>query len=321
MMEYFLFVVGIFLLLKSADYLIEASSSLANKLGVSTLIIGLTVVSFGTSLPELIVNIIASIQGNYEIAFGNIIGSNIANTLLILGIMALITKVKLKHSTIWKEIPFSFFTVLLLFIFSFGSFINKSKESVLSRFNGIILIFFFFFFLYYIFYLIKKDKVLLLDTNIDPIKKYSNLVIFYMISLSLFGLYLGGRWTIYGAIAIANLFGLSEYIISIIIIAFGTSLPELVTSIVAISKKDVNLAVGNIIGSNIFNILLVLGVSSIINPLIFPDFIRFDLIFLLFITLLLFLFMFIDKKFELNKWQGFILLLLYLIYIFFKLLY
>lgn len=317
MIEYILFIVGIFLLIKSADYLIEGSSSLAKKLGVSTLVIGLTIVAFGTSLPELIVNILAAIKGSGDIAFGNILGSSMTNTLLVLGIMALITSLKVKDSTTWKQIPFSFLAVLVLFIFSIGSLVNKSGGEFLSRTDGLILLLFFSIFLYYVFELAKKDKNLAKETNEQEIKRYSNVTIFLMIVGSLIGLFLGGKWTVDGAIVIARTFGLSEFLISATIIAIGTSLPELITSIVAAFKKNVDLAIGNVIGSNIFNILWVLGLTSIISPLRFPEFIRIDLIILLFATFLLFLFMFTSKKHELDRWEGIVLLLLYVSYIIF----
>ncbi len=315
MIEYILFVVGIALLIKSADYIVEGSSILAKKLGVSALVIGLTIVAFGTSLPELIVSIIATLKGSGDIVFGNIIGSNMTNTLLILGAMALFTSLKVKNSTTWKEIPFSFLAVLVLFIFAMGSFLNKSGGEYLSRTDGIILILFFSIFLYYVFEIAKKNKEIIVETQENDFKKLSNTTLLLMIVGGLIGLFLGGKWTVDGAVAIASAFGLSEFLISATIIAIGTSLPELITSIVAALKKNVDLALGNIIGSNIFNIFWVLGLTAIIQPLKFPEFIAIDLIILLFATFLLFLFMFTSWKHRLDRWEGIVFLLIYASYI------
>ncbi|MFT4303122.1 MAG: calcium/sodium antiporter [Candidatus Woesearchaeota archaeon] len=317
MLEYILLFVGLVLLIKSADFLIEGSSSLANKLGVSTFVIGITVVAFGTSLPELIINIIASLRGNYEVALGNIFGSNMSNTLLILGILALIAKLNVKSNTTWKEIPFSFFVVLLLLVFYFNDYIFNASNIILSRLEGLILLIVFGSFMYYIFCLTKQDKILRSEIEGIKTKNHSNYSIFFMISFGLIGLFFGGKWTVEGAVFIAKAFGISDFLISATIVAIGTSLPELVTSIVAALKKNVDLAVGNIIGSNIFNILWVLGLTAVINPLVFPQNVVIDIVLVLFATALLFLFMFTGKKHCLDKWEGIVFVLLYIAYIVF----
>jgi len=314
MIEYILFVLGIFLLIKGADYLVEGSSSLAKKLGVPTLVIGLTIVAFGTSIPELVVNVLASIKGLGEVAFGNIIGSSMANLLLILGIAAIITNLKIQRSTIWKEIPFSFLAVLILLIFSSVFLLDNLKINSLLRTEGIILLFFFALFIYYVVGLVKKNKENLEDKKIEVIA-HPYWIISLMILGGLVGLYFGGKWTVDGAVSIARTFGLSEFLISATIIAIGTSLPELFTTIVATRKKDIDLAVGNIVGSNIFNVFWILGVTSVIKPIPFPNFISVDLLILLFATLLLFIFMFVGKKHELDRWQGILFLILYISYL------
>ena len=314
MLEYFLFVIGIFLLLKGADYLVDGSSSLAKKLKVPTLVIGLTVVAFGTSMPELVVNVLAALKGSGDIAFGNIIGSNIANILLILGITATITRIKVQHSTTWKEIPFSLLAIVVLFIFANTLFLDKLSLNYILRFEGIILLLFFAIFLYYVFELSKRNKSQMTDEKLD-IKQLSSLKIFLYILAGLIALYFGGKWTVDGAVSLARLFGMSEYFISLTVIAIGTSLPELITSIVAALKKDMDLAVGNIVGSNIFNIFWILGLSSLITPIAIPTFAIIDLLVLLVTTFLLFLFMFIGKKHELERWQGITFVILYVFYI------
>jgi len=314
MLEYILFFVGIFLLLKGADYLVEGSSSLAKKFGIPTLVIGLTIVAFGTSMPELVVNVFASIRGSGDIAFGNIVGSNLANILLILGITAIITNVRVQHTTTWKEIPFSLLAAIVLFVFANTLVFDGLELNYLLRFEAILLLLFFVIFLYYVVELTKRNKSQMKDKNME-IKKLSGLKITLYILLGLVGLYLGGKWVVDGAVSLARLFGMSEYFISLTIIAIGTSLPELITSIIAALKKDMDLAVGNIIGSNIFNILWILGVSALITPLKIPRFAIVDLSILLGATLLLFLFMFVGKKHELERKQGIIFVLIYVAYI------
>lgn len=316
MIEYILFVLGIFLLIKGADYLVGGSSSLAKKLKVPTLVIGLTVVAFGTSMPELVVNVLAALKGSSDIAFGNIIGSNIANILLILGITASITTIKVQHSTVWKEIPFSFLAAIVLFVFSTTMFLDGLSINSIFRFEGILLLLFFAIFLYYVFELAKRNKSQMEDNKLE-IKKLSSLNIFLYIAGGLLLLYFGGKWVVEGAVALARFFGMSEYFISLTIVSIGTSLPELITSIVAGLKGDSDMAVGNVVGSNIFNIFWVLGISAIISPIIIPSFAIVDLLILLGTTFLLFLFMFIGKKHELEKSQGIMFVLSYALYIFY----
>jgi len=318
MIEYILLAFGIAFLIKGADFLVEGSSSLAKKLGISSLVIGLTVMAFGTSMPELVVNVISAINGTGDIAFGNILGSNMANILLILGLTAFITTLDVQYSTTWKEIPFSFLAILVLLVFSSIFLLDDLNINSLLRMEGIILILFFAVFLYYVFESARKSKKL---NNIKPntkktkIKMYSNPVIFLLILGGSIGLYLGGKWTVEGAVTIAQGFGLSEFLISATVIAIGTSLPELITSVTAAMRKNVDLAVGNIVGSNIFNIFWVLGLTSIITPIPFPQFIISDLLILLFVTFLLFIFMFIGRKHQLEKWQGGLFVILYVAYI------
>jgi len=294
--------------------LVEGSSSLAKKLGIPTIVIGLTIVAFGTSLPELVVNIISALKKSGEIAFGNIIGSNIANILLILGVTGIITNLNVERSTTWKEIPFSLLGVIILLIFVNAPFLDKSGASSITRSQGLILLFFFIIFLYYIFELAKKKKIQREGEKIK-VKKYSSLTIFSMVLGGLIALYFGGEWTVKSAVSIAKQLGLSEYFIGLTIVAIGTSLPELFTSIVAGLKKNSDIAVGNVVGSNIFNIFWVLGVTALIYPIKLSASANLDLLFLLGATFLLFLFMFIGKKHELQKWQGFIFILTYLAYL------
>lgn len=314
MLEYFLLILGLILLIKSADYLVDGSSALAKKIGVSSLVIGLTIVAFGTSLPELIVSIFGSLSGSSELILGNVIGSNISNTMLILGILGLITTIKVKNSTTWKEIPFSILMSGLVLLFALRTFIDPKTPNELLRTDGIILLTFFGLFLYYIYHLVKIHKH---KPELEEIKTYSNAVISVMILGGLVGIYFGGKWTVDSAIIIARSVGISEFLISATIIAIGTSLPELVTSIIAAFKKNVDLALGNIVGSNIFNILWILGVSAVLKPIAFPGYIIFDLVILLISAMLLFTFMLTGEKQRLEKWKAIVFLVVYATYIIF----
>lgn len=312
MIEYILFIIGIFLLIKGADYLVAGSSSLAKRLGVPSLVIGLTIVAFGTSMPELVVNVIAAIKGSGDIAFGNVIGSNIANILLILGITAIIIPLSFQRSTFYKEIPFSFLATLIVLIFVNTQFLDGLNLTKIFRFEGLILLSFFAIFLYYVASLSKKKNS---EFSEEKIKDRSLFLIIVMILGGLVALYFGGKWVVNGAVALATLFGLSEYFISLTIVAVGTSLPELVTSIVAALKKNADIAVGNIIGSNIFNIFWILGLSSLITPITIPQNAIFDVLILLITTLVLAFFVFVDKRYKLTRWEGIIMVLMYIAYV------
>lgn len=305
-----LLILGFVILIKSADLLVEGASSVAKRLNISDLIIGLTVVSFGTSLPELIVNIYASYIGNTGLAIGNIVGSNIANILLILGATAIVYPVAVKSNTVFKEIPFSLFAVIILGFLGIDLLFNSSSPSVLSRIDGVILLSFFAVYLYYVYEISKKNK-----NESDEIHILSkNKSLFYILA-GIIGLFLGGQLLVENAVIIAKLFGLSDTLIGLTVVAIGTSLPELITSVVAALKKKSDIAIGNVVGSNIFNIFWILGLSSLINPLSFDIQATADIIILLFSTLLLFLFLFNDRKFKIEKKEGYIFLILYFLYL------
>lgn len=318
MLTYGLFVLGFILLIKGADLLVAGASSLANRLGISALVIGLTVVSFGTSAPELIVNLLASIQGDTDIAIGNIIGSNIANILLILGISAIIYPLAVQKGTVWKEIPFALLAVLVVLVLANDSFFDGSLTSALTRIDGFILIGFFAVFLYYIFSIARQPSN---ENQVDEqVAQYSTGKSVLMVSGGLVGLVVGGKWIVDGAVSIATQFGVSEALIGLTVVAVGTSLPELATSAVAAYKKNVDIAVGNIVGSNIFNIFWILGISATITPLPFSSKLGVDLGVVIVATLLLFLALFVGKRHVLERWQGWAFVSLYLLYIVFLIL-
>ncbi len=315
--QYILFAVGIFLLIKGADYLVKGSSTLARKLRVPTIVIGLTVVAFGTSMPELIVNIIAALEGSTEVAFGNVIGSNIANILLVLGVAATVYPIKVESSTVWKQIPFSILAVVVLFVASNYLLIDNINITSLTKVTGIIFLCFFAIFLYYTFDLAKKSKKKIENKELSIRLDRGLLTTSAMIIGGVVGLFIGGRWVVDGAVFAAQQLGLSEFLISATIIAMGTSLPELVTGIAAAKKHEPSMAIGNVIGSNIFNIFWILGITALIAPIIVPQFINIDIILLGAISILLLVLLYTGKKYELEKWQGWIFIALYIAYIVF----
>jgi len=310
LLKVILFIVGLIFVVKGADYFIEGSSALAKKLRVPTLVIGLTLVSFGTSLPEMVVNVISSINGLSSVAIGNIVGSNIANLLLILGLAALFMPLKISISTVWKEIPFSLLAAASLFFMANDSIIDKTSAPVLSRTDGLVFLMFFIIFIYYV-----VNMALTSRSQFPEIKTKSNLFIVLSIIGGLSVLILGGKWVVDGAVAIAKAIGVSDYIISVTVVAVGTSIPELVTTVAAALKKEMDIAVGNIVGSNIFNIFFILGISALINPVPMALDYAVDMLILMAITLILFVYMFIGKKHEMERWQGASFILFYILFV------
>jgi cation:H+ antiporter len=311
MLIYILFIVGFGLLISGANLLVEGSASIAKKLNISSIVIGLTIVAFGTSAPELIVNIFASVQGNTEIAIGNILGSNIVNILLILGISAIIYPLATKENTVWKEIPLSLLAAILVGVMVNDLLIDGGTFSGLTRIDGIVFIAFFIIFLYYTFGISKVSGE---NTDLE-IKDMSYMKSSLYIIGGLLGLVFGGKWIVDGAIKIAEGFNVSQSLIGLTVVAIGTSLPELATSAVAAYKKQSDIAIGNVVGSNIFNIFWILGFSAVINPLPFSKDSAIDIIMTILASLILFLIMFIGKKHTVERWQGVIMILIYIGYV------
>lgn len=310
-MTYILFFIGFIFLIKGAGLLVDGASSLARRLKVSNLVIGLTIVAFGTSAPELFVNLYASFNGATDIAIGNIVGSNIVNVLFILGISAIIFPLKVNSSTVWKEIPLSLLAALLVLVMANDKLVDGLGFNSLTRSDGLALVAFFIIFLYYTFGIAKVEN----GAESEPVKLYSTWKSVGLVALGLVGLVLGGQWIVAGAVEVANYFGMSDALIGLTIVAVGTSLPELATSAVAAYKKNSDIAVGNIVGSNIFNIFWILGLSAVIKPLPFKPEMNLDLLVVVGASILLFVWMFLGKKHTLEKWQGAVLVLLYFAYI------
>jgi cation:H+ antiporter len=313
MLIYVLFILGFVLLIKGADFLVEGASSVAKKFNISNIVIGLTIVAFGTSMPEFIVSFIASLNGNTDIAIGNILGSNIANIFLILGISSIIYPLATKKNTIWKEIPFSLLSALVLLFLVSDNFIDGLGFSALTKIDGLILLSFFIIFLYYTFG-ISKVNTESDDTDIK-VKSLSNTKSIFFILIGLVCLVVGGKWIVDGAVKIANILHMSESLIGLTIVAVGTSLPELATSAVAAYKKHTDIAIGNIVGSNIFNILFILGSSAMVGNLNFDKSSYIDVFMTIFASLFLFVMMFLGKKHIIERWQGFIMILVYVAYV------
>lgn len=305
-----LFVLGLLLLVKGANYLVDGASSAAKKMGISAIVIGLTIVAFGTSAPELIVNLFASYKGTTDIAIGNVLGSNIANILLILGISAAIFPLAVKKGTVWKEIPLALLAVVLMFLMANDTIIEGGSFSAITRIDGLILISFFIIFLYYTFGISKVEA-----NHGADVKIHSGFISSLMIVGGLLGLALGGKFVVDSAVAITRALGVSEALIGLTIVAVGTSLPELATSAVAAYKKNTDIAIGNIVGSNIFNIFWILGISAAIRPLPFSSALNFDAGITVLTTLLLFVFIFIGKRHIIERWQGAMFIALYVFYV------
>ena len=305
-----LLILGFVILIKGADWLVDGSVSLAKHYKVSELVIGLTIVAFGTSAPELVVNVISSIKGYNDITLGNIFGSNIFNLMLILGISGLVYPLTVQIKTIWNEIPFSLFASIVILVLANYSF-NSTGQLSLNRIDGIILLFFFILFMVYIFSNLRsKNEVL--EAGFKVIKPRSSILIIVAGLLALVG---GSKLVVDKAVILAQYLGASEKLIGITIVSAGTSLPELMTSVVAAFKKNSDIAIGNIIGSNIFNIFLILGISAIIKPLAYNRSFNFEIFLLLISTILLFLFMFSGKRYKLDRWESGILFAGYIVYI------
>ena len=309
-MSFVLFIVGLILLVIGSNWLVDGASSLARRFNISDLVIGLTIVAFGTSSPELVVNLVASFNGNTDIAIGNVVGSNIFNILLILGISAMITPVVVKSTTTWKEIPFSILAVFVMAIMANDILLDGDPKSGISRIDGMVLLCFFLIFLAYTFAL-AKHKNHTPETNEKTISLRKSIV---FIILGLLGLFFGGKFLVDGAIDIARIFGLSEQVIGLTVVAAGTSMPELFTSVIAAIKKNSDIAIGNVVGSNIFNIFLILGLSASIRPIPYDMKSNLDLLVLFISSLLMFLFLFIGKGRRINRIQGAFFLLAFLAY-------
>jgi cation:H+ antiporter len=309
---YLAFILGFVVLIKGANMLIDGSASIAKKLKITNIAIGLTIVAFGTSAPEFIVSLFATIKGNTDITIGNILGSNIANILLVLGISSIIYPIAAKRNTVLKEIPFSLLAVLLMGITANDILFDKNGSSVLTKIDGLVFLLFLVIFFSYTFGITRLKEN---NEETDEVKNYGYFKSISLIFIGLLGLVLGGKWIVDGAVKIAELFNVSQSLIGLTIIAVGTSLPELATSAVAAFKKQTDIAIGNVVGSNILNILWILGFNAVIRPLPLNPSSNIDILMTIIASLILFLSMYVSKKHVIERWQGILMVIIYFGYI------
>jgi len=309
MIPFLLLVGGIALVVLGANLLVEGASSLAKKLKISDLVIGLTVVAFGTSTPELTVSVVSSLSGEGDIALGNIVGSNSFNVLFILGVSALIYPLRVHRNTILKEIPLSLLAGLVLWALVSDHLLDGSANPGLTRAEGIALLGFFAIFLYYTFIVARSAPAEELHNKVKSYPLYASVL---MVLGGLGLLVFGGRWMVDGAVQIAEALGMSKSAIGLTIVAAGTSVPELATSAVAAFKRNSDIAIGNVVGSNIFNIFFILGTSAVVHPLGLGNISMLDLGVVVFSSVLLFVKSY-DSK--ISRLEGGILLSLYVVYV------
>lgn len=311
-LSFVLLLVGFGILIKGADFLVDGAASAAKKFGISNIAIGLTVVAFGTSTPELIVSLLSALDGKNDASFGNIIGSNNFNLLFILGISGLIYPLVVLRNTVKYEVPLSLAAAGVLYLLVNDMQLWGGTENILSRFDALILLAFFLGFMAYIYRTMTQAS-----DNGSPeetIKIYKTSVAVGLIILGLVMLVGGGKLVVDSALEIAHHFGLSEKLIGLTILAAGTSLPELATSAVAAYRKNTDIAIGNVVGSNIFNIFFILGLTGVIHPISYNAAMNFDLQVLVVGTIVLMIFMFTLNQRKLDRWEAFLLLLGYIAY-------
>ena len=302
-LQFLILIAGLLLILFGANYLVDGSSSIAKKLGLSEFIIGLTIVGIGTSTPEMVVSFMSSIQGKADMAIGNIVGSNIFNTMIILGITAIITPLVITRSNLRKDIPLNIIVTVLLILLGMNQTIFGLGQNQLCRFDGALLLCLFAWYLWSSF---KSDSA---DNDEESqIKEYTGLISVIMILGGLTGLIVGGKLFVNAATGLARMFGVSDKMIAITVMAAGTSMPELATCIVAALKGRGQLALGNILGSNISNILLILGGAALINPLSFSGMTFIDLGTILICSIFILFSAYAFQKKALDRVEGIILL-------------
>lgn len=310
-MSFILLIIGFFFLIKGADLFVDGAASIARKFNIPSMIIGLTIVAMGTSAPEAAVSITSSLSGQNDMSVANVVGSNFFNILVVLGVSSLISKLPVQKNTIKKDTPFLLIVSGLLLVFGINKYI--------SRIEGLILLIVFVYFLYSTVKMAKSatnldsssdNEIALTESDTTTQTPILKTVILSVIGI--LGIVIGGDMVVDSATSIATLFGMSANLVGLTIVAIGTSLPEFVTSIVAIKKGETEIAIGNVIGSNIFNILLVLGLATFISPITISTLALIDIIFMLCITILLYLFM--KKDYSLLKKHGIILVGIYIVY-------
>jgi len=305
-MSVLLLIIGFVLLVKCADFFVDGCSSVAKALGIPSLIIGLTIVAFGTSAPEAAVSVTASLKGMNTISLGNVVGSNLCNLLLVLGFSGLFGTLVAKRKVITRDFVYAIFSSIVLFILAVGFFKDGGEEGIITRTNGLILLCFLAVYLY----ALLTDALRTSRKNEEK-EKFEIKNIAYII-LGVAGIILGGQLVVDNAVTIARELNVSENVIALTIVAIGTSLPELVTSTVAAKKGEVDLAIGNVIGSNIFNVLFILGLASSISPITYGIDSFYDIVIMLGVSI--FVYILILNKGKIGKGKALILLAIYASY-------
>lgn len=305
---------GFAVLIKGADFLVAGASSTARRYGISNLAIGLTVVAFGTSTPELVVSLLSAIDGKNDASFGNVIGSNNFNLMFILGVSGMVAPLVVQRNTVKYEVPLSLLAAIILYYLVNEGMKWSSTEALggtLGRWDSLILLALFVLFLMYVYRTMRSASDI---EEEQPTKSYSVGISSLMIIGGLVMLVFGGKLVVDNAIEIARNYGLSEKLIGLTILAAGTSLPELATSCVAAYKGNTDIAIGNVVGSNIFNIFLILGVTGLVHPITYNPALNFDLQVLMASTVLLMIFMFTLNTRKLDRWEAALMLLAYIAY-------
>lgn len=317
MVNLLLLALGFVPLIYGAGKLVEGASSLAKRFNVPPIVIGLTIVAFGTSAPELVVNLFAAFDQNASIVLGNVLGSNIFNILGVIGISALIYPLQVRSRTTWIEVPLSFLAAVVVLVIANQQFLDQAPLNQISRSNGIVLLLFFSIFMAYSFHSINSDRS---EEYEQPIKLYSVLRSWLYVVLGLMLLVAGGRLIVITAVRFAQSIGIPDRIIALTIISIGTSLPELATSAVAASKKNVDIAIGNIVGSNIFNLFFILGITTVVYPAEVTAAANIDLLTNVAASLLLFALIFIGRGRRIDRREGALFVFLYAGYLLYLLL-
>jgi cation:H+ antiporter len=311
-MTYLILIIGFALLVKGADFFVEGASRIARTLRVSPLLIGLTIVAFGTSAPEGSVSFIAALEGNVDVAVGNVVGSSIFNITFIVGLSALVFPMNVQSETVRKEIPFALLAAVSLMVMISDLMLQSGQVNQLSRSEGIVLLLFFSIFLYYVFEVARNSREQgEVDETYTKRTPWSKNLLLTIGGLA--GIVYGGSLVVDSSTEIALSLGMSETLVGLTIVAIGTSLPELVTSVTAALKKQTDLALGNVIGSNIFNIFFILGASATLHPLTVDARIFLDIWLMIFVTLLLLILS--RTHYKLTRGEGALMALIYMVYL------
>lgn len=318
-MTYVWLVVGFVLLIKGADWFVDSASAMAKKLRISPIIIGMTIVSLGTSAPEVVVSIIASLEGNGDMVAGNIVGSNIANVTMILGLTVVVSPIVVERGVANRDIVFSIGAALLLLLLVGERWFGTDGGSILTRIDGLIFLAVLVFYMYYIFKKAMRTRTSTLDeeaietgtTHGKASRGWGILSVILLVGLV--GIVLGGDLVVSSATEIAIALGMSQALVGLTIVAIGTSLPELVTSLMAAFKGETEMALGNLVGSGVLNILFVLGIASVISPLEVSGSIIIDIFIMLFVTVAVLIMA--KTKYHLNRTEGIILVVFYIVYL------